>query len=525
MLNTQRPMPSAAGIAKAAACIGALVVVSRWPFRSHALFSWDSANFAMALDKIDIAMHRPHPPGYLGYVFVAKLLRRVFPDANTALVIWNWIATTLAALITALFAFDVADVERRWMTATAATAIVLTSPLVWFYGEVAEIYLSEMLCAALVAYAAARAARGHDNALYAAVAALALTVAFKVVTAFLMFPVVVFAWTRVSTTARRRSLAMVVLLAAIVVVIFVVVQPDILTVATRLVRSSDWLIWFQNTDHDNLLRLLNRNLRNTLSAAIISIGVVNFAVLGVWALRDRSLPPGLNRWVAWSWALPILLFCVVLVIGKPGYLLPFVPLAAIVVGACYARFTPSTAAALIFTQAIVNAAHFLWVSPFPPAMTGGEARYRDKPVWQRMASDLQPLTFPTRVTIRQSDQRVDELLRLAAESCPHERNVIVVDTEPVDWRRVMFYLPEATAIHAGTLGIDFVGHHTDFVAVPQDGADFVASCRIIWLSPDEGPGGVAIPRDRSRTRIAHLGWTTDAGMLHVTPTSLIQATP
>jgi hypothetical protein len=520
VLNGHRARPSAAGIAKAAALIGALVIVSRWPFRSHALFSWDSANFAMALDRIDIAMHRPHPPGYLGYVFVARILRHVFPDANTALVVWNWIATALAALTTAAIAIEVGDTERRWMTATAATAIVLTSPLAWFYGEVAEIYPSELLCAALVGYAAVRAARGHDNAIYAAVAALALTAAFKVVTAFLMFPAVAFAWTCVSPTARRRSLSLVALAAAVMVVAFLVVQPDLWTVATRLVRSSDWLTWFPKTDRANLLRVLNRNLRNTLTAAIVSVGLINIAALAVWAIRDRTLPPGLNRCVAWWWALPILLFCVVLVIAKPGYLLPFVPLAAIVIGWFYTRFTPPVAAALVLAQAIVNVAHFLWLSPLSTAVTGGDGSYRDKPVWQRMASDLQPLTFPTRFTIYQSDQRVRELLTAAAESCPHERNVIVVDTAPVDWRRVMFYLPDAAAIHSGPSGIDFLGHRTDFVAVPQEGTDLVATCRVIWLTPDEGPGGVALPAGTPRTRISHLGWTTDAATLHVTPASI-----
>ena len=42
--------------------------VTRWPFRSRALFSWDSANYALALERIDIGAHRPHPPGYLAYV-------------------------------------------------------------------------------------------------------------------------------------------------------------------------------------------------------------------------------------------------------------------------------------------------------------------------------------------------------------------------------------------------------------------------------------------------------------------------
>src|SRR5262245_17831396 len=170
----------------------------------------------MALDRIDIAMHRPHPPGYLGYVFVAKILRYVFPNANTALVVWNWIATALAGLVVALFAFEVADADRHWATAVASVAIVLTSPLVWFYGEVAEIYPSELLFAALVGYTATRAARGSSRAMYVAIAALALTAAFKIVTAFLMFPVVAYAWTRVPSSVRWRSFTMVILAAALV---------------------------------------------------------------------------------------------------------------------------------------------------------------------------------------------------------------------------------------------------------------------------------------------------------------------
>jgi hypothetical protein len=499
--------------------------VTRWPFRSHALFSWDSANFAMALDKIDIAMHRPHPPGYLGYVFVARMLRLVFPDANTALVVWNLIATGLAACVIGLFAFEVGDPDRRRLTAIAAIAIVLTSPLVWFYGEVAEIYPSELLFAALVGYAAARAARGNDAAIYVSVAALALTVGFKIVTAFLMFPAVVYAWTCVSPAARRRSFTMVALAAAIVTIAFVVVQPDLFRVATRLIRSSDWLIWVLNTDRGNFFRVLNRNIRNTLTAAIVAVGVVNIVALAVWVIRDRRLPGGLDRWVAWAWALPILLFCIVLVIAKPGYLLPFVPLAAVVIGGFYARFTPRVAVTLIATQAAVNIVHFLWLAPFSAAMTGGDIRYQDKPTWQRLASDLQAVTFPTRFTVAQSDRHVQNLLQHVEATCPTRRPIILADLAPVDWRRVMFYLPDATAIHATASGVDFVGHDTNFVSVPPEGREITAECPVIWLSPDEGPGGVPLPATASLAPIPHLGWTTAAGTLHVMPTAVTQGTP
>src|SRR5262245_5828833 len=220
----------------------------------------------MALDRIDIAMHRPHPPGYLGYVLVARILRHVFPNANTALVVWNWIATALAALVVALLAFEVADANRQRATAVAAVAIVLTSPLVWFYGEVAEIYPSELLFAALVGYTAARAARGSSRAMYVAVAALAVTAAFKVVTALLMFPVVAYAWTHVPSTVRWRSFTMAILAAVLVIGVFVIVQPDLSMVAKRLAQSPGWLIGL-NASHDNWLRGLNRNLRNTVLAA------------------------------------------------------------------------------------------------------------------------------------------------------------------------------------------------------------------------------------------------------------------
>jgi 4-amino-4-deoxy-L-arabinose transferase-like glycosyltransferase len=497
----------------------AIVIATRWPFRSHALFSWDSANFALALDKIDIAAHRPHPPGYLGYVFAGRALQHIFPDANTALVVWNMIATVLAVVAVAAFAYETADPDRRTMTSIAAVAILLTSPLIWFYGEVAEIYSSELLFAALIGYTAWRAARGSDRAIYLCVVILAVTVAFKVVTAMLMFPVVVFAWTRVSSTARRRSFIMVIVAAVLVVLVFLAVQPNLFTVASRLPASSDWVIWFLRTDAGNLPRILNRNLRNTLMAAVLALGVVNFVALAVWAVRDRRLPPGFQRGLAWSWLLPILLFCVVLVIAKPGYLLPFVPPAVIVVSGFYARQTRHVAIALIVTQLVVNVAHFMLARPASVATTGGTTPYRDKPFWQRMASDLQALTFPTRSTVDQSDARVQELRGLVASTCPNRGPVIVVELAPVDWRRVMFYFPAATAIHVTSAGVDFVGHETDFAAPPPDGVDIVTSCPVIWLSPDEGPGGVQQPAAAASV-VPRLGWTTPPGRIHVAPTSV-----
>src|SRR5438552_15620356 len=66
--------------------LGLLTSLSRIPFRSQYLFSWDSANFALALDQYNVAFHQPQPPGYPLYVATAWLARLLVRDANTSYV-------------------------------------------------------------------------------------------------------------------------------------------------------------------------------------------------------------------------------------------------------------------------------------------------------------------------------------------------------------------------------------------------------------------------------------------------------
>jgi hypothetical protein len=49
-----------------AAAMVVVVAATTWPFRSERLISWDAANFAFALQKIDIAGPPPSPAGIPG---------------------------------------------------------------------------------------------------------------------------------------------------------------------------------------------------------------------------------------------------------------------------------------------------------------------------------------------------------------------------------------------------------------------------------------------------------------------------
>lgn len=503
------------------ACLCSLlaVTITRWPYRSHALFSWDSANFALAVDRIDIAAHRPHPPGYLGYVFAARALRPLTGSVNGALVVWNLLVTILAAALVALFAWEVNEGPRRAWAAAAAWAVLVTSPLLWFYGEIAEIYPSELFVSLLVAYAASRALRGRPHALEWCAAAIAVAVLFKMTAAVFLLPLIGYAWTASPARGTRRPAAILAAAMAAVGLLFLFVEPRLVQVTWSQFATATSGSRLVEGAASSRLRSFNANARDTLTAALAALGVVNFAALVAWAAIDRRLPRSLDWRMAMLWVGPWLMFLVFIHIGRPGYVLPLLPMASMIVGAFYARRHPAIAAAFIALQAIANAAQFRALTPFSEAATGGTASYRSKSMLQRAASDLQPLTFPTRFTIADSDARVGRLQQFVADRCPGGDLVVVAGAGPIDWRRVMWYLPEATSIYVDDAKPALVARHTDFSPVPAEGLTLHPPCPTLWIVSDAGtPSMPAF----ARTATAHpgLGWTTPPGTVSVSTSSV-----
>src|SRR5262249_61010010 len=62
-------------------------VISRVPARAHLLPTWDAVQFALALERYDIAAHRPHPPGYILYIAAARTVD-AFVGNGTASLVW-----------------------------------------------------------------------------------------------------------------------------------------------------------------------------------------------------------------------------------------------------------------------------------------------------------------------------------------------------------------------------------------------------------------------------------------------------
>jgi len=115
----------------------AVTVMTRVPFRSKFLYHLDSVHYALGLEKYDVYLHQPHPPGYFLYVMAGRALNVFVQDPNASFI---WISVVASGLaVVALYYLGSAIFDPT--VGISAALLALTSPLFWFYGEVALNYV------------------------------------------------------------------------------------------------------------------------------------------------------------------------------------------------------------------------------------------------------------------------------------------------------------------------------------------------------------------------------------------------
>lgn len=133
---------------RALTALALVVGLAHLPFIATTLEDIDSVNFALGLRDFDVALHRPHPPGYPVYIGIGKAMAAlvaVLPGAGVASAIDARalsLVSLLAALAAPVFLYRVfASLKGArsgrppWteldVTALAATALTLAAPLTW----------------------------------------------------------------------------------------------------------------------------------------------------------------------------------------------------------------------------------------------------------------------------------------------------------------------------------------------------------------------------------------------------------
>ena len=152
-----------------------LTLLTRFPYRAHLLFDHDSVQFALGLRDYDVYLNQPHPPGYFLYVCTVGLIHFVLHDANASLVLVSVIASALAVGVIYNLGSALFDRQTGWWAGLLAT----TSPLFWFFGEVALSYSAAALFSSAVALSAWRVFNGESRRVYGLSILFGIAVGFR----------------------------------------------------------------------------------------------------------------------------------------------------------------------------------------------------------------------------------------------------------------------------------------------------------------------------------------------------------
>lgn len=303
-----------------------LTILTRIPFTSKYLYHMDSVQFALALDKYDITVHQPHPPGYFLYVMLGRLIDLFMKDANTTFIFISMLFSGLTVVAIYYLGREIFDQK----TGIFAALIALTSPNMWFHGEVALSYTVEAFFSTLVAFLCWQILKGEHRYIWLSAIVLGLAGGIRQNTIIFLLPLWLFS---VKSVPLKKTIFSVGLLGIVCLLWFL---PMIwMTGGWNAYNEAFRELWVFNTGNVSvfekgwpLFKLFSSAL---FDATFYGIGAGIF-VLGIAAyslIRFKNIG-GLDKTKVYffsSWVLPSILFFLLIFIhpANPGYILIFLP--------------------------------------------------------------------------------------------------------------------------------------------------------------------------------------------------------
>jgi len=303
-----------------------LTFLTRLPFTSKLLYHWDSVQFALALENYDITVHQPHPPGYFLYVMLGRLVNFFMKDANSTFIFISILFSSLAIIAIYFLGKEIFDKK----TGILAALIALTSPNLWFHGEVALTYVVEAFFSSFVALLCWRILKGEHKYLWLSVIALGIAGGIRQNTVVFLFPLWLFS---VKGVPLRKIIPSLGLLGIVCLLWFI---PMVwMTGGWNAYQSAFRELWLFNTGHVSVFE------KGWGSFQIFSTALANFVLYGVGAgifilgiaayslIRHRKLRflDSNKIFFFLLWFMPSVLFYLLIFIhpANPGYVLIFLP--------------------------------------------------------------------------------------------------------------------------------------------------------------------------------------------------------
>ena len=434
-----------------ASALAALTVLSRLPYRARMLYNWDAVQFALALQEYDVVKHQPHPPGYILYVALGRLVNTWLDNPTAAYVV---LAVAFSGLTTFVVYFLARTAYDR-ATALVAATLLAVSPLSWFYGSVGLTYAGEALCASTVAYFAFRALRGSETDAWLAAGYLGLAGGVRQSILLLLLPL----WLGATIFGVRRLRTVVIGLGIIAGAVMAWFVPMIWLTGglERYLAASVDLAETVVKPTSIFSGYLETNLRMgryLVESVLVGLGPLALAALFLpWYVRRRGW--GAREWffVAWT-ATPVLVYTLVH-FGQAGYALTFLPalvvlLSAVLVSAlgqaaaftAHAWLRPAAIAAAVGVVVLVNGSFFVNARPLPRDFE------TPRSAWMKMAEDeaFDWIFSRTAAALREHEDVVRTFVAaIGGQFSPEDTAIITELGNPRSYpwmRHAVFYLRE-----------------------------------------------------------------------------------
>lgn len=405
-----------------------VTVLSRLPFRSQILYHWDSVNFAFAMRSFDLTADQPQAPGYIAYVWLCRLVDILFRDPQTTMV---WIAVVSSGLaVVALYLLGRALFGRG--TGLAAALFLASSPLFWFYGEIALPHAVDMFLVILSAWLLYEMAQGRSWAVIPAAVSLAVAGGIRQQTPVFLAPVTLFAAVLYLRRAGwREGLGWgIPAVAAFALICAGWFFPLIRSVGGFAEYRQLLSAFSEHYDRTTSLFLgagmtgLVRNVRKLSMYTLYGWSVASVPAL-VYGGRCLVRRPS----VSWErvafilcWIAPSLFFYVAVHMGQQGLVFVFLPVLLLIGAEALVRLTEGRRGRVFATGLglllVINTVLFIALPEYP---LGGER--------------FKVLSLNT---VRNNDAYYQDRFDLVRERLPSTSTAVVA----VNWRHVSWYLPE-----------------------------------------------------------------------------------
>jgi hypothetical protein len=479
------------------------------------LYNWDAVQFALALREFDIAKHQPHPPGYLLYVGLGRLLNAWVSDPTLAYV-------ALAMLFSAGTTFVLYWLARRMYdraTAVVAASLLAVSPLFWFYGSVGLTYAGEAFAATVVAWFAYRTlTEGGGRHLYWGAFALGLTGGIRQSVLLLLLPLwlgaaVVDIRSRPGPGPHRRPiLAGFILvgsvLAWLVPMMWLTGGPAAYVAASTQLYGSMLL---PTSVLGGSLDVTLAQARYLIESTLVGLGPLSLVApaLPAYARRERW---GGREWFLSVWIAPPAVFYTLVHFGQAGYVLTFLPalvilLSRVLVWAVAAgservrrpNWRWALITAVLLPLVLVNTGFFVSARPLPREF---DHRSSDSWMWRARDELHDWIMSRTAAALREHEAVIRTYVGTIRERYDPSDTALVTELNnprSYPWlRHAMFYMPEYPIyqVQLGPMPLGFYAPQSAVTMILTPGSRIVLPTgirQLVWFVDHWDPATAAPP--------------------------------